>query len=81
MGVVVPVFNPSIWEAETGGFVSSRSAKGCLKKQNKHWKPGGRGGDERNLELVAPAEALLGDINSVTKRPVVEGETQLSICL
>jgi major histocompatibility complex class I len=25
-GVVVPTFNPSTWEAEAGGFLSSRPA-------------------------------------------------------
>jgi hypothetical protein len=37
--VVAHAFNPSTWEAEAGGFLSSRPAwsteKPCLEKQNK----------------------------------------------
>ena len=47
LGTVVHAFNPSTWEEEAGGFLSSRLKKKKRRRRNERRKEGKRGRKER----------------------------------
>lgn len=68
--------NPSTWEVESGGFVSSKSARGYIVKPSQETKQtlkGGAGAMDQGLKVLAAKASL--DVNSIPGIPVVEAES------